>query len=219
MFAVDDLRPLFGRAFDSPEQSTTEVKTPNFDKWFLDEGLVFRNSYVQVAVCGPSRSSVLTGRRPDSTRINAQPPNSWCWAQRGYFITIPHYFKQNGYTTAGGGKLFHPDVRASITLSSLLDPPCSCVCARKRLQGCNQWPDPGDGNTWMHPAAFYYGTMGNFTHWEGDDPQAWSLPCAHFSLRISPSHPSSFAILPSNMTSRFLFVVSGTSRTRTRPSG
>ena len=111
MFAVDDLRPLFGRAFDSPEQSTTEVKTPNFDKWFLDEGLVFRNSYVQVAVCGPSRSSVLTGRRPDSTRINAQPPNSWCWAQRGYFITIPHYFKQNGYTTAGGGKLFHPDVR------------------------------------------------------------------------------------------------------------
>ena len=93
------------------------MKTPNFDKWFLDEGLVFRNSYVQVAVCGPSRSSVLTGRRPDSTRINAQPPNSWCWAQRGYFITIPHYFKQNGYTTAGGGKLFHPDVRASITLS------------------------------------------------------------------------------------------------------
>ena len=31
----------------------------------------------------------------------------------------------------------------------------------------------------MHPAAFYYGTMGNFTHWEGDDPQAWSLPYAH----------------------------------------
>ena len=36
----------------------------------------------------------------------------------------------------------------------------------------------------MHPAPFFYkhnpdqksGTMGNFTHWEGDDPQAWSLP-------------------------------------------
>ena len=36
MFAVDDLRPLFGRAYDSPEQSTVEVKTPNFDRWFLE---------------------------------------------------------------------------------------------------------------------------------------------------------------------------------------
>eukprot|EP01051_Picozoa_sp_SAG22_P002875 SAG22_NODE_133_length_18379_cov_34.571937_8_plen_107_part_00 len=75
-----DLRPLFGKAFGHPE-----VLAPNFDK-FLEDGLVFRNSYVQVAVCGPSRTSVLTGRRPDSTHINAQPPNSWCWAQRGYFM-------------------------------------------------------------------------------------------------------------------------------------
>ena len=72
MFAVDDLRPQFGKAF-----GYEEVLTPNLDR-FLQEGLVFRNSYVQVAVCGPSRSSVLTGRRPDSTRINAAPPNSWC---------------------------------------------------------------------------------------------------------------------------------------------
>ena len=57
MFAVDDLRPLFGRAFcaDSPmcePPGTTAVVdsplTPNFDKHFLDEGLIFRNSYVQV---------------------------------------------------------------------------------------------------------------------------------------------------------------------------
>ena len=97
MLAVDDLRPLFGEAFGYPE-----VKTPNFDKNFLGEGLVFRtpllpphfcaqpliaprgppapagNSYVQVAVCGPSRSSILTGRRPDSSHINAAL-NSWCW--------------------------------------------------------------------------------------------------------------------------------------------
>ena len=37
MLAVDDLRPLFGEAFGYPE-----VKTPNFDKNFLGEGLVFR---------------------------------------------------------------------------------------------------------------------------------------------------------------------------------
>ena len=80
-------------------------KVSHFDKHFLDEGLIFRNSYVQVAVCGPSRSSLLTGRRPDSTHINAAPPNSWCWCQRGEFTTFPRHFKNNGYITAGGGKI------------------------------------------------------------------------------------------------------------------
>jgi len=103
-----------------------------------------------VAVCGPSRSSVLTGRYPDSTHINAAPPNSWCWAQRGYFTTIPHAFKNAGYITAGGGKLFHPD-------------------------GCNQWEDSG-GDWLMHPPTLYYGKMSNFSHTQGDDPEAWSLP-------------------------------------------
>eukprot|EP01049_Picozoa_sp_SAG25_P017505 SAG25_NODE_4560_length_790_cov_0.767004_1_plen_236_part_00 len=148
MLVVDDLRPMFGKAF-----GYDEVKTPNFDK-FLDDGLVFRNSYVQVAVCGPSRASVLTGRRPDSTHINAQPPNSWCWAQRGVFMTLPRYFREAGYITAGGGKLFHPD-------------------------GCNMAPDGAGGNEYMHPAPMWWppvGNVSNFTHLEGDDPKAWSLP-------------------------------------------
>ena len=84
------------------------------------------------------------------------------------------------------------------------------------FQGCNQWPDPGDGNTWMHPAAFYYGTMGNFTHWEGDDPQAWSLPYAH-----PPPHFSEPPVVCRNSSAQHnierLFPA-GTSRTRTRPS-
>ena len=33
MLAVDDLRPLFGRAYDSPQQRTTVVKTPNLDRF------------------------------------------------------------------------------------------------------------------------------------------------------------------------------------------
>eukprot|EP01050_Picozoa_sp_SAG11_P002428 SAG11_NODE_123_length_15805_cov_15.133261_9_plen_200_part_00 len=116
---------------------------------------MFRNSYVQVAVCGPSRASVLTGRRPDSTRINAQPPNSWCWAQRGVFMTLPRYFREVGkYRTAGGGKIFHPDA-------------------------CNMWPDQADGNIYMHPAPMFWppaGNVSNFSHTQGDDPKAWSLP-------------------------------------------
>ena len=138
---------------------------------FLSEGLVFRNSYVQIAVCGPSRSSLLTGRRPDSTHINAARPDSWCWCQRGDFATLPRYFREQGYVTAGGGKIFHPSA-------------------------CNQ---AADGDFWRHvgscgqtsngvdcpgpacpcnplPKDYKPGATCNTTHAQGDDPNAWSLP-------------------------------------------
>lgn len=81
---------------------------PNFDRHFLSRGTVFQRSYVQIAVCGPSRASFLTSRRPDSTYAGTVGSN-WCWAQRGKFMTLPYYFRQHGYVTAGNGKIFHPD--------------------------------------------------------------------------------------------------------------
>ena len=41
-----------------------------------------------------------------ATVLSAAAGNSWCWCQRGMFMTLPTYFRQHGYTTAGGGKLF-----------------------------------------------------------------------------------------------------------------
>merc|ERR1719362_468119 len=65
LISVDDLRPQFGRSFATPE-----VKTPNLDKFFIDGGgSAMQHAYVQIAVCGPSRSSMLTGRRPDTTHV------------------------------------------------------------------------------------------------------------------------------------------------------
>ncbi len=114
LIAIDDLRPLFGRSY-----GVEEVLAPNFDKYFLDgNGSVMQNSYVQIAVCGPSRSSILTGRRPDSTRVGVQggaKVNEWCWCQRTecdeqqLFMTLPTYLAQNGFATSGLGKIFHPD--------------------------------------------------------------------------------------------------------------
>jgi iduronate 2-sulfatase len=108
--AIDDLRPQFGKAFATPE-----VKTPNMDSFFLDRGgSAMQLSYVQMAVCGPSRSSMLTSRRPDSTHVGVGVGN-WCWCQRSQcdanssFLTLPLYMRQHGYVTAGVGKLFHPD--------------------------------------------------------------------------------------------------------------
>lgn len=110
LIAVDDLRPMFGRSFGVPE-----VLTPNMDKFFLDsEGSAFQNSYVQIAVCGPSRASILTGRRPDTTRVQGSV-RDWCWCQRSncqedkLFMTLPTYLSEHGFVTAGVGKIFHPD--------------------------------------------------------------------------------------------------------------
>src|SRR3954469_24950547 len=97
--AVDDLRPALGCAGDP------HAKTPNIDR-LATRGTVFTRAYCQQAVCSPSRSSLLTGRRPDTTRVydlvthfrTALPD----------VVTLPQHFKRNGYYTHGIGKIYHP---------------------------------------------------------------------------------------------------------------
>ena len=62
-FIADDLRPEFAAAFGQKQ-----MLTPNVDK-LASEGLVFNAAYCQQAVCGPSRASFMTGRRPAHTNI------------------------------------------------------------------------------------------------------------------------------------------------------
>ena len=95
--AVDDLKPLMGA------YGNKDVSTPNIDK-LAANGFVMQNNHCQQAVCGPSRASILTGKRPDftqiwdlKTQIRDKNPN---------IVTMPQYFKQNGYETAAVGKIF-----------------------------------------------------------------------------------------------------------------
>jgi len=96
---VDDLKP-FGKAYGLHDN----IQTPNMDK-LAKSGTLFVRNYTQQAVCAVSRISFLTGTRPDITKVwdlktdmRTMVPNS---------LTLPEYFKQQGYTTVGMGKVFH----------------------------------------------------------------------------------------------------------------
>ncbi len=79
------------------------VQTPNLDR-LARKGLIFDRAYCQFPVCNPSRSSFLTGLRPDTTKVldNSKP-----WHTHVNHETLPKLFKDNGYYTVGLGKVFH----------------------------------------------------------------------------------------------------------------
>jgi len=78
--------------------------TPHIDAQ-AGQGTVFLRTYCQQAVCNPSRASLLTGLRPDSTGIYDLKTHFRYY--RPDVITLPQYFKQNGYHTQGLSKIFH----------------------------------------------------------------------------------------------------------------
>ena len=97
--SVDDLKPLLSNYGDRI------VHSPNFDR-LAAMGVTFTNAHCQQAVCGPSRASLMTGLRPDQTRV--WDLHTKIRDERPEVLTIPQHFKNNGYTTLGIGKIFDP---------------------------------------------------------------------------------------------------------------
>jgi iduronate 2-sulfatase len=94
---ADDLRPELV-SYGSP------ALTPNLAR-LAKRSIQFDRAYCQQALCNPSRSSMLTGLRPESLRL---------WNNATHFrdhnpdvTTIPLWFKEQGYTTRCVGKIFH----------------------------------------------------------------------------------------------------------------
>ncbi len=81
--------------------------TPNLDR-LAARGLVFENAYCQQAVCNPSRSSFLTGLRPDTVGVDDLRKSFRDTAPNGgSLVTLPQYFKNHGYFCQNIGKMFH----------------------------------------------------------------------------------------------------------------
>ena len=99
-FGVDDLRTELGA------YGHEQVKSPHIDK-LASESLVFDRAYCQVAVCSPSRTSLLTARRPDTNHVWRIADDEY-WRTFTNATSLPQYFKENGYVTIGMGKIYHP---------------------------------------------------------------------------------------------------------------
>lgn len=94
---ADDLRTDLG-CYGGP------AKTPTLDA-LARRGVRFSAAYCQQALCNSSRSSFLTGKRPDDLHL---------WNNGTHFratnpdvVTLPQWFQAQGYVTRGVGKIFH----------------------------------------------------------------------------------------------------------------
>lgn len=82
--------------------------TPSFDR-LASEGTTFTHAYAQQAICGPSRNSFLSGRRPDRIRTYTFE-SSFRDAPGGLEMhSLPQAFKEAGWISCGVGKTFHDD--------------------------------------------------------------------------------------------------------------
>ena len=96
--ASDDMRPQLG-CYGDPT-----VKSPQLDA-LAKRGVLFERSYVQQALCAPSRISMLSGRYPSTTKILEIGPT--LRSTMPDITTLPQHFKNNGYHTRSLGKIYH----------------------------------------------------------------------------------------------------------------
>jgi iduronate 2-sulfatase len=115
LIMADDLNNNLGCYGDA------RVKSPSIDR-LAARGIRFDRAYCQYPVCNPSRTSLLSGRRPGSTGVvdNVTPTRTFL----GDAVFLPEHFRLSGYRTIKIGKIFH-------TGAEFEDPRCWDVDVRE----------------------------------------------------------------------------------------
>ena len=99
--AIDDQNDWFGCMDGHPQ-----AKTPNIDK-LAKRGTLFKNAHCQSPLCNPSRTSLMTGKRPTSTGIYGLAPWFRNLPEFKDVVSLPQHLRNNGYKTYTTGKIYH----------------------------------------------------------------------------------------------------------------
>lgn len=174
--AVDDLRPELGC------YGAKHIHSPNIDR-LAASGRLFEGAYCQQAVCNPSRTSMMTGMRPDSIGVTGN--HSHFRTKHPNVVTLPQHFKNHGYHAAAIGKIYHgvfPDGASS-----------------------TKWDTMGDPESWSEPALrfgprYYYTEEGvaaakevyrRMYKRENPEPDEWTRKLVFRPATEAPDVPDS----------------------------
>lgn len=147
--AFDDLRPELGC------YGAEYAVSPNLDR-LAASGTTFERAYCQQAVCCPSRTSVLTGRRPDRTKVYDLVTHFRTTVPDA--ITLPQWFQRSGYHTQAFGKIYHDN----------MDDPASWSVPI--------WPERSNGMQYVDETALKQGRIETLTWKKRSAWQATDVP-------------------------------------------
>ncbi|MEZ6121667.1 MAG: sulfatase [Planctomycetaceae bacterium] len=99
--AIDDQNDWIGCLNGHPQ-----IQTPNIDA-LAAQGTLFLNAHCQSPLCNPSRTSLMTGRRPSSTGVYGLAPWFRDVDELKDIVSLPRHLRQHGYRALTGGKIYH----------------------------------------------------------------------------------------------------------------
>jgi uncharacterized sulfatase len=158
------------------------VHSPNIDR-LATRGVRFDRAYCQYPLCSPSRSSLMTGLRPDTTRVFDLQYHF----RQGLpdVVTLPQMFMNNGYYVARVGKMYHYGNPGDIGTNSLDD----------KASWQERYNPAGRDKTALEPDIMNYtpkrglgAAMAYLADKDGDDPQHTDGKVATQTIELLEKH-------------------------------